>query len=187
MDRVIVGQRYAGGQVVWITGLSGAGKSTLGRALVDRFVEHGVPTIYLDGDELRSLFASGAIQEDPYSRELRLDLAMQYGQLCRLLSTQGVTVVIATISLFREVLEWNKKHLPNYFEIYLKVPLEELRRRDPKDIYKNFDSGITKNVAGLDLRVDEPLAPDWICGWPLQTPSTQATEIFDTILRRHNK
>ena len=43
--------------------------------------------------------------------------------------------------------------------IYLKVPLKELRRRDPKKIYQRYDAGELKNVAGLDLYVDEPLNP----------------------------
>ncbi|NCY22974.1 adenylyl-sulfate kinase, partial [bacterium] len=67
---------------------------------------------------------------------------------------------IATISLFREVHQWNRQNLPGYFEIYLKVPIEELRRRDSKGIYKKFDTGEIQNVAGLDLQVDEPAKPD---------------------------
>ena len=35
-------------------------------------------------------------------------------------------------------------------------PLKELRTRDPKSIYRRYDSGNLRNVAGLDLLVDEP-------------------------------
>jgi adenylylsulfate kinase-like enzyme len=48
---------------------------------------------------------------------------MQYARLCRVLAEQGVTVVIATISLFKEVHAWNRENLPGYFEVYLKVPV----------------------------------------------------------------
>jgi adenylylsulfate kinase len=116
----------------------------------------------LDGDELREVFGAAAVNEANHGREGRLALAMQYAHLCRILAAQGLTVVIATISLFREVHEWNRAHLPGYFEVYLKVPLEELRRRDPKGIYRRFDAGEIKNVAGLDLPVDEPQTPDWV-------------------------
>ncbi len=87
---------------------------------------------------------------------------MQYAHLCHVIATQGLTVVIATISLFREVHAWNRQYLPGYFEVYLKIPLEELRRRDPKGIYRRFDAGELANVAGLDLPIDEPQAADWV-------------------------
>ena len=73
---------------------------------------------------------------------------------------QGVDVAIATISLFREVHEWNRANLPGYVEIYLAVPMGELRRRDPKQIYARAARGELKDVAGLDFAIDEPQAPD---------------------------
>jgi cytidine diphosphoramidate kinase len=47
------------------------------------------------------------------------------------------------------------RNLPGYFEVYLIVPVEELRRRDSKGIYRRFDAGELANVAGLDLSIDE--------------------------------
>ena len=42
------------------------------------------------------------------------------------------------------------------------VPLTELRKRDPKGIYKSYFEGKTKNVAGLDLKVHKPENPRWL-------------------------
>ena len=147
-------------RVIWITGLSGAGKTTLAVELVKRLRSEGFQVIFLDGDELREVFGAASFNEKNHVREGRLTLAMQYAHLCRVLAGQGFTVVIATISLFREVHQWNRQNLPGYFEVYLKVPIEELRRRDSKGIYKKFDTGEIQNVAGLDLQVDEPAKPD---------------------------
>jgi adenylylsulfate kinase len=116
----------------------------------------------LDGDELREVFGALTTNAQNYERKERLALAMQYAHLCRLIAAQGLTVVISTISLFREVHTWNRANLPGYFEVYLKVPLQELRRRDPKGIYHRYDSGEISNVAGLDLAIDEPESPDWV-------------------------
>ena len=44
----------------------------------------------------------------------------------------------------------------------LQVPITELKKRDPKGIYENFQNGKVKNVSGLDLQVDEPLEADWV-------------------------
>jgi adenylylsulfate kinase len=150
------------GQVVWITGLSGAGKSTLAREFVTGLRSHDYSVVMLDGDELRDVFGATAANRENHGREGRLTLAMQYSHLCKVIAAQGHTVVIATISLFREVHAWNRVHLPGYFEVYLKVPEEELRRRDPKGIYRRFDAGELHNVAGLDLSIDEPDAADWV-------------------------
>ena len=144
-------------QVVWITGLSGAGKTTLAQAIVKHLRDNGQDVIFLDGDELRDILNRPLNNVQSHDRESRLALAMQYAQLCRMLAMQGFIVVIATISLFKEIHSWNRKNLPGYFEVYIKVPLEELRRRDPKSIYQRFNSGEIKNVAGLDLKIDEPL------------------------------
>jgi len=171
--------------VIWITGLSGSGKTTLARALVRRLRRKNRAVVLLDGDELREVFGAAASSAATYSREDRLTLAMQYAHLCRILAAQGLTVVIATISLFREVHEWNRAHLPGYFEVYLKVPLEELRRRDPKGIYRRFDAGELKNVAGLDLPVDEPQTPDWVVEFsPDRSVEATVDELMSVLKKR---
>ena len=149
------------GRVYWVTGLSGARKTTLCRELVVHFRAQGRPVVMLDGDELRE--AMGAT--NAHTRQDRLQLAMRYAHLCHMIAVQGVDVAIATISLFREVHEWNRANIPGYVEIYLHVPLEELKRRDPKQIYARAERGELKDVAGLDFAVDEPQAPDVRIGW----------------------
>lgn len=172
------------GQVVWITGLSGAGKSTLAREFAAGLRDQGHAVVLLDGDELRDVFGSTGSAPQSYAREGRLALALQYAQLCRVIAAQGHIVVIATISLFHEVHAWNRLHLPDYFEVYLKVPLEELRRRDPKGIYRRFDAGELHNVAGLDLPVDEPSAPHWVAEF---APQRTAQALTDDLLQRFYK
>lgn len=150
------------GSVIWITGLSGAGKSVLASAVVKRLRAVDDKILLLDGDELREVFGATTVNENNFGRDKRMSLAMQYARLCDVLARQGFTVVIATISLFKEVHAWNRANLQGYFEVYLKVPFEELRRRDAKGIYRRFDAGKIKNVAGLDLPVDEPELADLV-------------------------
>lgn len=148
--------------VIWITGLSGAGKSTLAKEVMLRLRASSNYAVMLDGDQLREVFGAVASNAKNHGREGRLALAMQYSHLCRILADQGLVVVIATISLFKEVHAWNRSNLPGYFEVFLKTPVDELRRRDPKGIYRRFDAGELANVAGLDLPIDEPDAADWV-------------------------
>lgn len=168
------------GRVLWITGLSGAGKSTLAHEVVARLRVVGEAVVMLDGDELREVFGAVAANAQNHGREGRLTLAMQYAHLCRVIAAQGLTVVIATISLFREVHAWNRANLPGYFEVYLKVPVDELRRRDPKGIYRRFDAGELENVAGLDLPIDEPEAVDWMVE---HEPGCSVSALADELLK----
>lgn len=166
------------GRVVWITGLSGAGKSTLAHEVAAQMRSGGESPVILDGDELREVFCAVTHNPQNHGPEARQALAMQYAHLCRVIASQGLTVVIATISLFREVHAWNRANLPGYFEVYLKVPVEELRRRDPKGIYRRFDAGELTNVAGLDLTIDEPEAADWTVEFDPERPAAVLAEIL---------
>lgn len=173
------------GRVLWITGLSGAGKTTLAKAVVSRLNAASFPVIFLDGDKLREVFGAAAANSANHGREGRFALAMQYAHLCRVIASQGFTVVIATISLFKEVHAWNRANLPEYFEVYLKVPLAELRRRDPKGIYRGFDAGEINNVAGLDLPIDEPENADWIVeNVPETSVEMQAEKLINHFMKK---
>ena len=144
----------------WITGLSAAGKTTLSSLLVTHLRESGETVVHLDGDILRRVFSF-----DAYAREARIINGMRYSKLCKLLSSQGVIVVIAVIGLFKELHEWNRKNIPNYVEIFLDTPLDELKKRDPKGLYKKYAAGEIQNMAGLDLKVDFPESPDVHLQW----------------------
>ena len=143
------------GCVVWITGLSASGKTTLGDAVTTSLRNEYKNIVSLDGDLLRSVFD----QSSSHNREERLHLAFVYSRLCKMLSEQGLIVVIATVALFKEVHAWNRQNFDRYIEVFLDVPISELRRRDPKGLYRKYDSGEIRDVAGLDLVVDFPNNP----------------------------
>ena len=124
--------------------------------------------ILLDGDVLRNIFAAGSVGKEAYDRKSRINLALKYGILSKILSSQGFTVIISTISMFNEIYVWNRTNIKNYFEVYLKVPVDELILRDPKKIYQRYRDGELKDVAGLDMTVDEPLSADVIYNFARQ-------------------
>ncbi len=161
----------------WITGLSATGKTTLSKLLVDSFRASGKVVVHLDGDELRQV-----LSDEAYTREERIALGMRYSRLCRLLINQGIDVVISVIGLFKELHRWNKENIPNYIEIFIDTPLEELINRDPKGLYKKYKSGEIKNIAGMDLKVDFPVDPDIHLKWSSdKTIDFMFQELLDNI------
>ena len=66
------------------------------------------------------------------------------------------------ISLFHEVQRWNRENIPGYREIYLRVPIDELRRRDSKGIYASAQRGDARDVVGVDLPAELPGPPDLV-------------------------
>ena len=166
--------------IIWITGISGAGKTTIGQKLFSNLNKDGRKIIFLDGDGLRQIFAS--TKDKSYQRENRIKLALQYSKLCQFLSNSGLDVVIATISMYSEVYEWNSNNLDNYYEVYLKVPNEVVINRDPKGLYADFEIGKISNLAGFDLKIDQPKNPALVIeNYGEITPDHAVSQIMSTL------
>lgn len=146
------------GRLIWITGLAGAGKSTIGRALTEELRKRGETIVFLDGDEFRKLFGDDLGHEP----EDRLKNAWRIAHFGKFLAFQGVDVVCATVSLYKEVRKFLRNNVPTYFEVYVKASMETLRARDQKGLYSGAEVGKAKNVAGINLEVDLPTTPDLI-------------------------
>src|SRR5579859_1457905 len=117
------------GFVVWFTGLSGAGKSTLAEALAPRLREAGRPVEILDGDVVRTNLSKGL----GFSREDRDANIARIAFVAHLLARNGVLVLVAAISPFREARDHARRIIGDGFiEVHVAPPLEECIRRDVK-------------------------------------------------------
>lgn len=142
------------GTLYWLTGLSGAGKTTIGNRLYYSMKTQKQNTIILDGDILKKI----AGKDLGYGREERLERAYRYSALCKLLTDQGINVVICTIAMFDEIRDWNRENIENYIEVFLDVSMDVLKRRNRKGLYSK-GSG---NTAGIDIAIEYPKNPDII-------------------------
>jgi len=144
--------------VVWIIGLSGAGKTTLANEVVAQVRRVQRNVVLIDGDMVREVFGNdlGHTMND------RLTNARRICQLGKLLDDQGIHVVCAILSLFPETREWNRKNLKDYYEVFIDTPLPDLVQRDSKGIYRRFNSGEIRDVAGMDIEFPRPDNADLI-------------------------
>lgn len=146
------------GILYWVTGLSGAGKTTIGNALYYELRKKRDNIVILDGDILKRLVGDSL----GYSTDDRKKRAYYYSNLCKTLTDQGISVVICTIAMFDEVRDWNRYNIEKYVEIFLKVKMETLIKRDRKGLYSRQASGKLRNIVGVDQDVEYPKNPDLI-------------------------
>lgn len=142
--------------VYWITGLSGAGKTSVGKLLFEKMKQKYPNTVFLDGDVMREVFGNDL----GYTRGERIKCAMRYARLCRMLQEQGMNVICCTISMFDEIRSWNRENVGNYREIYVRVSMEVLTKRNQKGLYRSTIE--KREVAGIHVEIEEPKNPDMI-------------------------
>lgn len=144
--------------VIWIIGLSASGKTTLGRKIDEKLKRFEKNTVFLDGDMIRDVMGNDL----GFSIEDRWKNAQRISKLCWHLEKQGLNVVCSILSIFHESQKWNRENFDDYNEIYLKVAMDVLLKREIKGIYKAAFAGEKKNVVGVDMTFPEPLNPDLI-------------------------
>ena len=71
---------------------------------------------------------------------------------------------------------WNRKNITNYIEVYLRVPIAILARRNSKDLYSSSINKRNINVVGIDIPAEEPRDPDLIIDNYGQTTPCHALE-----------
>ncbi len=139
-------------KLIWITGLAGSGKTTIGREVYQQLKKKNNAVVFLDGDHFREIIGNSL----GYKREERLKVAYQISRMCKFLIDQNITVVCSTISLFKEIHQFNRLNFKNYIEVYIECTMDELILRDQKGIYSEAIKGVRKNVVGIDINFDYP-------------------------------
>jgi adenylyl-sulfate kinase len=145
------------GATVWFTGLSGAGKSTLAEALRDRLLARAYRVQILDGDEVRRNLSKGL----GFSKEDRDTNVRRIGYVSWLLSRNGVVVITAAISPYRQVRdEIRAAHEVRFVEVFVDCSLNELVRRDRKGLYAKALTGEIDHFTGVSDPYEAPQAAD---------------------------
>ena len=158
-------QRYAAlqqkGATLWMTGCSGAGKTTIATALEDQLVKlYGKHVYRLDGDNLRT----GLNRDLGFSEADRAESVRRTGELATLFADAGVITLVGLISPYRADRDAVRKRHEDqgipFYEVFLDVPVEELKKRDPKGQYARVESGELKHFTCIDDPYEEPLRPE---------------------------
>ena len=136
--------------------MSGAGKSTCANALADRLRSSGYRVEVLDGDAIREQLSKGLT----YSREDRNENIRRIGFVAELLSRNGVMVIVAAISPYRQARDEVRARIPNFIEVHAHCPLDVLIQRDAKGLYKRALAGEIAHFTGINDPYEPPQAPE---------------------------
>lgn len=144
--------------VVWFTGLPASGKSTLSNALECKLHEMGIRTYLLDGDNVRQ----GLCKDLGFSEEDRKENIRRVAEVAKLFVDAGIVVITAFISPYRADREMARRLFKpgEFIEVYVKCPLHECERRDPKGLYRKARSGQISNFTGITAPYEEPVEPE---------------------------
>lgn len=151
------------GFVLWFTGLSGAGKSTLTDALVPILRERGRKVEVLDGDVVRTNLSKGL----GFSKEDRDTNILRIGYVANLLARNGVAVITAAISPYRDIRDANRRLIEadgsDFVEVFAAATVEQCEARDVKGLYAEARAGKRPGFTGIDDPYEPPLHPEVVC------------------------
>lgn len=166
------------GFTIWFTGLSGAGKTTLTNAIVPQLRARGALIETLDGDEVRANLSKGL----GFSKEDRDTNIRRIGYVSRLLARNGVGVIAAAISPYREIRDevrgWIEADGAVFLEVFVKASLDTLVGRDVKGLYKKALAGEIKQFTGVSDPYEEPINPDLVVDTDRETIEESVTKIL---------
>jgi len=170
------------GFVLWLTGLPGSGKTTIAKNVARALNEKGYRVEVIDGDWARKTISLGA----GFTRQERMIHLHRIAWVSRLLARNGVIVICSFVSPYREarrmIREIIEEEIP-FIEVYVKCPIEECIRRDPKGLYKKALKGEIKHFTGISDPYEEPENPELVINTFENSPGTN-TEIILSYLRQ---
>jgi adenylylsulfate kinase len=144
------------GFTLWFTGLSGSGKTTLANEIEGLLLERGMKVEVLDGDVVRENLSKGL----GFSKEDRDTNIRRIGFVCNLLTRNDVVAIAAAISPYEEIREEVRHKIGRFMMVYVDCPIEVLKERDPKGLYKKALAGEIKGFTGIDDPYEPPEKPE---------------------------
>jgi adenylylsulfate kinase len=142
-------------------GLSGAGKSTLARSVSLKLDSIGLPVEIIDGDEYRQVIS----KDLSFGKNDRCENMRRLAFVANKFASHGIITIISAINPYDEIRQELRNKFPDIRLIYVDCPVEVLKKRDTKGLYKKAllpdgAPGKIYNLTGVNDHFDVPENPD---------------------------
>jgi adenylylsulfate kinase len=169
------------GFTLWLTGLPRAGKSTVAGLVAGRLRALGVHRIeLLDGDEVRE----GLCRDLGFSRSDREENIHRITFVSKVLTRNGVVVLVAAISPYRGSRERAREEIQSFIEVWCRAPVEACAARDYKGLYEKARRGEIDNLTGVNDPYEEPEDADLVLDTDRETAEESAERVMELLAER---
>jgi adenylylsulfate kinase len=169
------------GFTLWFTGLSGAGKTTISKLVETELHNRRNRLEILDGDVVRENLSKGL----GFSKEDRDTNIRRIAFVADLLSRNGVPVITAAISPYREIRDEARELMGDRFiEVFVKASVEVCAERDTKGLYAKAFAGEIKEFTGVSDPYEEPLNAEVVLDTETETPEESAGKLISLLEER---
>jgi adenylylsulfate kinase len=169
------------GFTLWFTGLSGSGKTTIAELVGPELERRGALVEYLDGDVVRTHLSKGL----GFSKEDRDTNIRRIAFVADLLSRNGVPVITAAISPYREIRDEARELMGDRFiEVFVKASVEVCAERDVKGLYEKAFKGEIKEFTGVSDPYEPPLNPELTLDTEHDSAEEDAAKILSLLEER---
>jgi adenylylsulfate kinase len=160
-------------------GRPASGKSTLAKGVETELRKQDLDIENLDGDEIRK----NLHPDLGFSREDRATNNRRTAFICKLLNRNGISVVNAMITPFRDSQREARDIIEpdgEFVLVYVKCSVVEAKRRDQKGLYADAEAGNIDKFTGINHPFQKPHNPEII----VDTESTSEGEAIEYVLER---
>jgi adenylylsulfate kinase len=169
------------GFTLWFTGLSGAGKTTISKIVERELRDRGSRVEVLDGDVVRENLSKGL----GFSKEDRDTNIRRIAFVADLLSRNGVPVITAAISPYREIRDEARELMGERFiEVFVKASVEVCAERDVKGLYEKAFKGEIKEFTGVSDPYEPPLSAEIVLDTEHDSAEEDAAKILTLLEER---
>ncbi len=169
------------GFTIWLTGLPRAGKSTIASLVAGRLRALGVDRVeLLDGDEVRE----GLCRDLGFSRADREENIHRITFVSKVLTRNGVAVLVAAISPYRASRERAREEIQSFVEIWCKASVDACAARDYKGLYEKARRGEIDNLTGVNDPYEEPEDADLVLQTDAEAPERSADRVIELLESR---
>lgn len=164
------------GCCAWFTGLPCSGKTTVADLVAEELKRRGLKVERLDGDIVRQSLT----RDLGFSKEDRDKNIERVTFVAKLLSRNGVAVLVSFVSPYIKARDNARKETTNFVEIFVDCPVEVCEQRDVKGMYKKARAGEINDFTGVDDPYEAPLHPEIVLKVAENTPE----QCRDTVLHK---